>query len=69
MKQDIFEVLKGKTFRDNREMCEELDSLGYDVIDYTDDYVFVMDIDDRESEFPMECALKLSRTENKITIL
>ena len=61
--------LKNKSWRDEDEMMEELEELGYDVVSINKEYVFVMDIDDRMSEFPTECALRLYRTNNKITIL
>lgn len=61
--------LKNKSWRDEDEMMEELEELGYDVVGINKEYVFVMDIDDRMSEFPTECALRLYRTSNKIKII
>lgn len=61
--------LKNKSWKDEDEMIEELEELGYDIVGINKEYVFVMDIDDRMSEFPTEYALRLYRTNNKITIL
>lgn len=63
------ENLEGKTWRDEDEMIEELEDLGYDIIDITNDYILLMDIDDRMSEFPTEYVLRLERTESKIKII
>lgn len=63
------ENLKNKFWTNEDEMIEEIEELGYEVLDITYENIFLMDIDDRMSEFPTEICLKLLRANNTITII
>lgn len=63
------ERLQNRFWTNEDEMMQEVEELGFDVIGIDYEYIYVMDIDDRVSEFPTECRLKLLRTNRTITIL
>ena len=63
------ERLRNKFWTNEDEMVEEIEELGYEVIDMDYEHILVMDIDDRMAEFPKEISLKLLRANKTITIL
>lgn len=63
------ENLKNRFWTNESEMIEEIEELGYDVIDIDYENIYIMNIDDRVKEFPKEIKLKLLRANKTITII
>lgn len=63
------EKLLNKFWTSEEDMENELEELGYEVLGIDYEYVYVMDIDDRMSEFPTEMRLKLLRANRTIAIV
>lgn len=62
------ERLQGKFWTRENEMMEELEELGFDVLDITYEYIEIMDIDERMEDEPETLTIPLIRVRSTIAL-
>ena len=62
------ERLQGKFWTSEKEMIEELEDLGFDVLDITYEYIEIMDVDERMEDEPETLTIPLIRVRNTIAL-
>ena len=62
------ERLQGNFWTSEKEMIEELEDLGFDVLDITYEYIEIMDIDERMEDEPETLTIPLIRVRSTIAL-